>query len=131
MKILHVLYQSLPNTSGSSIRSRDILNNQLKVGLKPIVITSPFQKGYKKNSSIEEIDGVKYYRTFSKSNEIVNETKSSFFLEIKKFFRIFAFSAAIYRVAKTEKVDIIHAHAMFFCASSAKVTSFLLNKPLI
>ena len=43
MKVLHILYQSLPNISGSSIRSRDILNNQLKIGIKPIVITSPFQ----------------------------------------------------------------------------------------
>ena len=43
MKVLHILYQSLPNISGSSIRSRDILNNQLKIGVKPIVVTSPFQ----------------------------------------------------------------------------------------
>ena len=39
MKVLHILYQSLPNISGSSIRSRDILSNQLKIGIKPIVIS--------------------------------------------------------------------------------------------
>ena len=46
MKVLHVLYQSLPDTAGSSIRSRDIINNQLKIGIDPVVITSPFQKPF-------------------------------------------------------------------------------------
>ena len=56
MKVLHILYQSLPNISGSSIRSRDLLNNQLKLGIEPIAITSPFQNPNTKELSIEEID---------------------------------------------------------------------------
>ena len=52
MKILHVLYQSLPNTAGSSIRSRDILESQLRAGITPIVITSPFQPPIKDLSLI-------------------------------------------------------------------------------
>jgi len=130
MKVLHILYQSLPNISGSSIRSRDILNNQLKLGVKPIVITSPFQNP-KRNGSVEEIDGIKYYRTFSNNNELVNENTSSIFLQIKKFFRIISFTLKVYEVAKKEQVDIIHAHAMFFCAIAGKITSISLNKPLI
>ena len=86
MKVLHILYQSLPNISGSSIRSRDILKNQLKIGVKPIVITSPFQNPKTNGKSFEEIEGIKYYRTFSNNNELVNENKSSLFLQIKKFF---------------------------------------------
>ena len=89
MKVLHILYQSLPNISGSSIRSRDILNNQLKIGIKPIVITSPFQNPKTSGKSFEEIDGIKFYRTFSNNNELVNENKSSIFLQIIKFFRIY------------------------------------------
>ena len=130
MKVLHILYQSLPNISGSSIRSRDILNNQLKIGIEPIVITSPFQNP-KRNGSVEEIDGIKYYRTFSNNNELVNENTSSIFLQIKKFFRIISFTLKVYEVAKKEQVDIIHAHAMFFCAIAGKITSISLNKPLI
>ena len=53
MKVLHVLYQSLPNSAGSSIRSRDILNNQLKIGLNPVVITSPFQPPFEKGKLME------------------------------------------------------------------------------
>ena len=131
MKVLHILYQSLPNISGSSIRSRDILNNQLKIGVKPIVITSPFQNPKTNGKSFEEIDGIKYYRTFSNNNELVNENKSSFFIQIKKFFRIISFSIKVYRIAKKEKIDVIHAHAMFFCAIAGKITSIILNKPLI
>ena len=131
MKVLHILYQSLPNISGSSIRSRDILNNQLKIGIKPIVITSPFQNPKRNVDSVEEIDGIKYYRTFSNNNELVNENKSSFFLQIKKFFRIIKFTLKVFKIAKNEQVDIIHAHAMFFCAIAGKITSITLNKPLI
>ena len=131
MKILHILYQSLPNISGSSIRSRDILNNQLKVGLKPIVITSPFQNPKTNGKSFEEIDGIKYYRTFSNNNELVKENQSSFFIQIKKFFRVISFSIKVYKIAKKEKIDVIHAHAMFFCLIAGKITSISLNKPLI
>ena len=61
MKVLHILYQSLPNISGSSIRSRDILNNQLKIGIKPIVITSPFQNPFEKGKVVELHNGVTYH----------------------------------------------------------------------
>ena len=131
MKVLHILYQSLPNISGSSIRSRDILNNQLKIGIQQIVITSPFQNPNRNGDSVEVIDRIKYYRTFSNTNEMVSENNSSFFIQIKKFFRIINFSKQIYRVAKNEKVDIIHAHAMFFCAISGKIATFFLKKPLL
>ena len=39
MKILHILYQSTPDTAGSSIRSRDIIASQLIEGIFPIVIS--------------------------------------------------------------------------------------------
>ena len=130
MKVLHILYQSLPNVSGSSIRSRDILNNQLKIGIKPIVITSPFQNPINKVDSVEEINGIKYYRTFSNNHELVSEGKSSFFIQIKKFFRLIKFSLKVYEIAKKEEIDVIHAHAMFFCAISGKLTSFFFKKTI-
>ena len=78
MKVLHVLYQSIPNTAGSSIRSRDILNSQLREGLRPIAITSPFQPPFVKGSIKEDLDGITYYRTyFGNHDEIVSENISS------------------------------------------------------
>jgi glycosyltransferase involved in cell wall biosynthesis len=131
MKVLHVLYQSLPNSAGSSIRSRDILNNQLKIGVTPIVITSPFQQSFKKGKLKEINSGITYYRTFSNENEVVSEKKTSFLVQIMKFFRIINFSLQVYKVVKKENIDVIHAHAMFFCAFSAKFAGFLLNKPVV
>ena len=131
MKVLHVLYQSLPNSAGSSIRSRDIVNNQLKIGLTPVIITSPFQQSFEKGKLKETNSGITYYRSFSNENEVVSEKKTSFLVQIMKFFRIINFSLQVYKVVKKEKIDIIHAHAMFFCAFSAQFVGFLSNKPVV
>ena len=131
MKVLHVLYQSLPNSAGSSIRSRDIINNQLKIGVIPIAITSPFQQPFEKGKSKEIEGGVSYYRTFSNENEVVSEKKTGFLTQLRKLFRIINFSLQVYKVVKKENIDVIHAHAMFFCAFSAQFAGFLLNKPTV
>ena len=132
MKVLHVIYQSLPNTAGSSIRSRDIIASQLRSGITPIVITSPFQESLNLGSIKEKIEGVIYYRTTSNfKNEIVKEELTSFFTQIKKLFRIISFSYLVFTIAKKENIDVIHAHAMFFCAFSAKISSLFLGIPMI
>ena len=132
MKILHILYQSIPNSSGSSIRSRDLINSQIKLGLTPIIITSPFQPPINANSKIEEIDGVMYYRTYGNSKDLnISEKQSSFLIQLKKMLLLFQFIINVYRIAKIEKVDVIHAHAMFFCAFVAKFTSLKLNIPFV
>ena len=132
MKILHILYQSTPNTAGSSIRSRDIFSSQLSEGLIPIVITSPFQEPLVFGEQKEIIEGVTYYRTFSGiHNEVVSEQRTAFFKQIKKFGRLLRFSVSVYKIAKEEDVDLLHAHAMFFCAFPAKIASFMLNKPML
>jgi glycosyltransferase involved in cell wall biosynthesis len=131
MKVLHVLYQSLPNSAGSSIRSRDIINNQLKMGLKPVIITSPFQQSFEKGKLKETNSGITYYRTFSNENEVVSEKKTGFITQIRKLFRIINFSLQVYKVVKKENIDVIHAHAMFFCAFSAQFAGCLLNKPVV
>ena len=132
MKILHILYQSTPDTAGSSIRSRDLVASQLIEGIVPIVITSPFQNSRDDKKSIEVIDGIKYYRTFSgKNHEIVSEKRTSFFTQLRKTLRIFSFTYSIYKIAKSEKVDVLHAHAMFFCALPTKIVSIVLNIPML
>ena len=93
MKILHILYQSIPNTAGSSIRSRDIVASQLAVGLTPIVITSPFQEPLVSGKQKEIIEGVTYYRTFSGyQNEVVSEKRTGVFMQIRKAIRLFSFT---------------------------------------
>jgi glycogen(starch) synthase len=117
MRILHVLYQSEPNISGSSTRTKDILINQNNIGITPVAITSPFQRGFEINNGVEILDGIKFYRTYSGvRNEEVKEDANGFYTKIRKFLRILSFRKNILKVVALEKPDIIHAHAMFFCA---------------
>ena len=132
MRVLHVLYQSLPDVAGSSIRSRDIMDSQFHAGICPIAITSPFQEPAKKGEKEEIIKDIKYYRTYSgKENEKVTEKRSSVSVQIKKFLRLFTFVTTTIRVAKKENVDIIHAHATFFCGIAGVLTSTLTHKPCV
>jgi len=132
LKILHILYQSLPNTAGSSIRSRDILEAQMRVGLLPIAITAPFQAPKEKNAKKEIINGIVYYRTYSaRPEEVVSEHKKSLLLKLRKLSRIFSFLKNAIKVAKEEEVDVIHAHATFFCGITGKIISKKLHKPFV
>lgn len=118
MKILHVLYQSLPQVSGSSIRSRDILMSQQEIGLDVIAITSPFQSGIK-NDVEDIINGIRYIRTTKRGTNTISDKRDPVFLRILRLFQIIPFFFKIYSTVKIEKPDIIHAHAMFFCGIPA------------
>lgn len=97
MKILHVLYQSLPDTAGSSIRSRDILMSQKEIGLNPIAITSPFQLPLE-NGRYDIINDIKYYRTYANNESLkISENKKNFYDKNKKTFsNIFIYAKSIY-----------------------------------
>src|SRR4051812_46925243 len=55
MKVIHVLETSAPELVGYTIRGRYIVNHQRKLGLDPVVITSPFFRGADARR-IDEID---------------------------------------------------------------------------
>lgn len=132
MKILHVLYQSLPNAKGSSIRSRDIVASQLSNGLMPVVISSPFQEGFKDGQHTEVYAGVKYYRTFNgNSGQAVSESRKSVVQRVSKAFQIFPFIRDVFRVASLEQVDVVHAHAMFFCGVAGWAAARRLGVPFV
>jgi len=119
MKIAHLVYQSLPNISGSSIRTRDIVYSQKSIGLEPFVISSPFQNGIT-NDKVEIINEIKHYRTFRGNNSyLVSENKSSLKIRIKKLFSIFNFYIESKNIIEKKRPEIIHAHATFFCCITA------------
>lgn len=122
MKVLHILYQSLPQISGSSIRSRDLLMSQKEIGLDPVAVTSPFQSSLKDE---EIIYGVRYIRTEVHQNETISDRKKSTIRRIIRFFKIFSFYKNLKQIIRNEKPEILHAHAMFFCGLPA---IFLGNK---
>ena len=81
---------------------------------------------------VEIIEGVKHYRTFSgNTKEISSEKKTGFLRQILKALRFFTFARKVYLISKKEQVDVLHAHAMFFCAFAAKLSSLLLAKPMV
>lgn len=132
MKVLHVLYQSLPDCAGSSIRSRDIVASQKAIGMNPVVISSPFQKSEKAGADKEYIEDVLYYRTYSgQDDEQVSEKDSRFVVKLRKFFRLFGFVSQLKTVVKNEKPAIIHAHATFFCGLSAAYIGKKFSIPVI
>jgi glycogen synthase len=119
MKILHVVYQSLPNISGSSIRTRDIVMSQKEIGLEPVVVSSPFQNGIS-NAQLDIIHNIKHYRTYNNNpDDLVKENKSTLYKRFKKSTQIVTFYKKVKKIVKNEKPDIIHAHATFFCAITA------------
>lgn len=127
-KILHVLYQSYPNISGSSTRSKGIIDGMKESSIfEPVVLTSPLQRGCSE-SNVEIVDGVKYYRTFKrKDNQFDVNRKKNFFVKVSKLWSFFLFSIDIFKVAKKERPDVIHAHAMFACGLPALLVARLLK----
>lgn len=130
MKILHILYQSLPQVSGSSIRSRDILLSQKEIGLDVITVTSPFQNSIA-NDKIDVINGIKYIRTSKSSLNSISDTDKNIFKRILRLFVIIPFTYKLYYIIKNEKPDIIHAHAMFFCGIPSIIIGKIRKIPVV
>ena len=134
MRILHILYQSLPNLQGTSIRSRDLLRSQSAIGLEPIALTSPFQEPAdpQKGRSTELIDGIEYHRFYNeKSGQIATDKGSNFFNRVNKFLQLFAFIRKAKQLAEDRHSEIIHAHATFFAGFAGKYAARKNKVPFI
>lgn len=130
MKVLHVLYQSLPQVSGSSIRSRDILMSQKEIGIDVVAITSGFQ-GSVDGDKEDLINGIRYIRTSTRKETAITDSKKSVIAQLKKFLAIIPFAIKLYRCVKKEKPDLLHAHAMFYCGVPAVLIGKLKNIPVV
>lgn len=101
MKILHILDHYKPHFSGYVFRTNYILKYQKKIGLEPIVITSPKQ-GFEE-IKYQELDGVRIYNTPQN-----NFGSTPFVKEVRL---MNALQKKIEEVIKIESPDIIHAHS--------------------
>ncbi len=128
MKVLHILYQSLPQISGSSIRSRDILMSQQAFGLEVLAITSPFQNAEEVK---ETLNGVPYYRTAIHNKDSISDLGKPVYQRILRLFKIRSFYSAIKRIIEKERPAILHAHAMFFCGLPAVRLGKKFNIPVV
>ena len=99
-RVLHVLDHSLPIGSGYSYRSRSIVAFQKRLGLAPVVLTSP-----KQGTEIdgrEVVDGIPHYRTRRTGGRV------PFVRELQLMARL---ASRIVRVARAERIELIHAHS--------------------
>lgn len=131
MKVLHVVYQSIPDICGSTIRSKNIVSSQRSLGLEPIVVSSPFQDIQTLDSDFEVIEGIKYYRNSNIFKLRVQEGGGNIVQKILKALCIVPFAYRVYRIAKKENVDIIHCHATFFSAFGGYFAAKMLKKKWI
>lgn len=134
MKVLHVLYQSLPNTKGASIRSSHLLAAQRRAGLEPVVISSPFQEpaGALDERGREWIDGVPHYRAWNRRPEqAVSATGSGWRGRASKLLQWPSFARRVERVARSEGVDLIHAHGIFYVGLAARRAARRLSVPWV
>lgn len=99
-RILHVLDHSLPIGSGYSYRSRSIVLFQQRLGLQPLVLTSPKQGTATDGRDL--IEGIPHYRTGRPGGRLP-------FLRELLLMRHLA--ARIAQVARAERVDLLHAHS--------------------
>ena len=99
-RVLHVLDHSLPIGSGYSYRSRSIVSFQRRLGLEPVVLTSPKQGS--ESDGREVVDGITHYRTGRAGGRL------PFARELRLMLRL---ASRIIRVARAERAQIIHAHS--------------------
>jgi hypothetical protein len=117
VKILHILDHYKPHFSGYVFRTNYILNYQKKLGIDPVVVTSP-KHGHIKapveefvtspkhghiKAPVEELDGITVYRT------VPHQFGNIPFLREWKLIR--ALEGRISEAVRIEKPDIIHAHS--------------------
>ena len=130
MKVFHILYESLPRVSGSSIRSRDILISQKNIGIDVVAITSPFTNSTSQKE-FDVINGIKHYRTSKKTINSISDDGRNLFNRFLRLFSIIPFFFKISKVIKKENPDVLHAHAMFYCGLPAIILGKTHNIPVV
>ena len=119
-RILHVLDHSLPVGSGYSYRSRSIVRSQQRLGLVPVVLTSP--KHGSQQDGCEIIDSIPHYRTGGVGGRLPFLREAGLMLKLV---------ARIARVAKKERIDLIHAHSPLLNGLPALVAGRRLGLPVV
>lgn len=124
MKVLHVLDHSIPSYDGYSMRSQYIIENQKKIGITPIVVTSPKHK-YQIQETVEEFNGITYYRT-EKPKGIFSNIPF-----IKEALLVNCLKNRIAEIVDKENVDLIHAHSPSLCGYPASIVARKKKKPFV
>lgn len=102
MRVLHILDHSLPVMSGYSTRSHNIITFQKRLGLQPVVLTSP--KHPRGGPPCETREDIRYYRT----HRLPQKRALPYATELALMVR---FARRIGDVARAEGAKVLHAHS--------------------
>ncbi len=129
MKVLHILETSFPHVVGYTIRARAIIDNQRRLGLDPVVVTSPFFKAQNPRTAVEQLNGTTYYRTNHIPAPSANRSKlSSYAVRALMMSR---YRRAVLDVVLKERPDVIHAHSSYGNAYAGLPAARRMGLPLL
>jgi PEP-CTERM/exosortase A-associated glycosyltransferase len=129
MKVLHVLETSIPHTVGYTVRARAIIEHQRRVGLDPVVVTSPFFPAKDLDVAVEQIQGTSYYRT--NHIPVPASARSKVTSYAVRAMMVARYRQAILEIARVERPDVIHAHSSYTNAYAALPAARRLGVPLV
>lgn len=129
MRVLHVLDIPVPVLAGYTSRTRSIVLNQQSLGLDPVVLTSVRHEN-PKEIAMEEIDGIRHYRTLPPSVGLAHGPLGQKPM-LKESLEIHHFRRRIVEVARREKVDLIHGHSSILCGIPALLGARQLGLPCV
>jgi glycogen(starch) synthase len=128
MKVLHVLETSVPQLAGYTVRGRFIVNHQRRLGLDPVVVTSPFFPGAG-GQRTDTIEGVRYIRT----NHIARPDKTRGWLAAywTRMNMVRRYCGFVAEIARRERPDVIHAHSSYMNGMAARYASTRVGMPFV
>jgi glycosyltransferase involved in cell wall biosynthesis len=104
--------------------------SQKEVGIEVLAITAPFQNSISKKG-LDIIDDITYIRTSRNTKNSITDLRKGVLQRIYRVFSILIFSQKLFSTIKKEKPDVLHAHAMFFCAIPSLILGKLFNIPVV
>lgn len=122
-RVLHVLDHSIPLHSGYTFRTAALLREQRALGWETFHLTSPKQG--KTTASIEDVDGLRFYRTPPATGFLAN-------LPIGRELALMRqLETRLEEVARDIRPDIIHAHSPVLNALPAIKVARRLGIPVV
>jgi PEP-CTERM/exosortase A-associated glycosyltransferase len=134
VRALHLLYSAPPDGTGASIRSRYVVETQAKLGIEPIVLSSPFQAPADQRCAqgVEWIGGIPYHRCFNGDGDRqFMAARKPLTKRAGKLFALPGFTRRARQIARATGVDLIHAHSLFFCGLAGALAARSLGLPSV